>query len=161
MQKIKIIINGTTIKDDYSTDPSYLIKCELDEELEDVIPSVSIEVKKSIHDLLTLSQSQVVEIYTGSTPVRVFYGYILEIKNEGATTKIDAIMETASDIELSSSKGDGFESLMKAISGKGKDEGSVKDNKEMEFESFVKQFESSHSFKLKLFEIFSEYMHDE
>lgn len=94
MEKIKVVINDITVKDDYSTDPSYLIRCEIEEELDEIIPSLELELKNTIYDLMTLSQNQVVEVFSGDVETRVFYGQIIDIKNEGASVKIQALMET-------------------------------------------------------------------
>lgn len=95
MDKVKVIINGVTIKDDFAVspnvDPKYLISLEIEEELNDIIPSATIKCKRSINNILTLTQNQVVEIYNETE--RIFYGYIMNITKESITT-IEANMET-------------------------------------------------------------------
>jgi hypothetical protein len=105
MNNIKVIANEQIIKNDYdSNDPQDVFKVELDEELDNVIPSVELECKKTINEF-NLSQGQVIEIYTGDTGEdRVFYGYIMDIKQDGTTFKIQANMETINLIKRRANK---------------------------------------------------------
>lgn len=94
MRQIKITINGAIIKDSYSTDPKLIKSVDFEEELEDLVPSITIECFKKIYETISPSQSQVVEVYTGETPTRIFYGNIIDIKNKGGYVIIEALMET-------------------------------------------------------------------
>lgn len=95
MKKVKLIINDVTLKDDYSTDPKKLLCLEIDEELDDIIPNVEIELKRDVDSLITLTQGQVVQIYTGATGTkRIFYGKIMDIKKNNRRIKVQANMET-------------------------------------------------------------------
>jgi len=93
MKNTLVKINEITIKNDFGTDPKQVTKVEIDNELDDIIPSATIECKNTIYDLVNLTQNQVVEIFDTETN-RIFYGYITEVKNEGATVQIEASMET-------------------------------------------------------------------
>lgn len=92
--KAKVIINDVIIKDDYSTDPKLVFNFEIDEELDDIIPTVEIVCNRNLYDYVDLRQNQVVEIYMGETPVRVFYGNIVNIENNDSNVTINASMET-------------------------------------------------------------------
>jgi hypothetical protein len=97
MRNIKLLIKDVLFKDDYNplTDPKKVISLEFEEELDDIIPSIEIELKRDSEDLLTLSQGQIVEVFTGTTGTdRIFYGPIMDIKKDNRTIKIQANMET-------------------------------------------------------------------
>jgi hypothetical protein len=96
MKKIKVIIGSTTVKDDYnpSTDPKKLLSLEIDEELDDIIPSLEMELERDTDSLVELTQGMIVQVYKGEIIKRVFYGPIMDIKKDNRTIKVQANMET-------------------------------------------------------------------
>lgn len=91
MKKTKVIINSITIKDtDGAPDPKKLINWEYEKD-DDEISEAEILLPKSVNDIVDLKNGQTVEIWAGwttSTDRRYFYGYIDEIKPQGALIKI-------------------------------------------------------------------------
>ena len=91
MKLTKVIINSITIKDSNgSPDPSKLISWEYEKD-DEAISEAEIIVPRNINDLVDVNNGQTVEIWSGwttSTDKRYFYGYIDNIKPDGATIKI-------------------------------------------------------------------------
>jgi len=91
MRMTKVIVNTVTIKDtDGSPDPGKLINWESVKD-DDIISEARLYLPKSVNDLVDLANGQVVEIWGGwttSTDRRYFYGFIDEIKPQGATIEV-------------------------------------------------------------------------
>ena len=91
MKLCKVIISGITVKDsDGAPDPSKLISWEYEKD-DNAISEAEIILPRNINDLVDLNNGQTVEIWAGwttSTDKRYFYGYIDNIKPDGATIKI-------------------------------------------------------------------------
>ncbi len=91
MKMTKVIINSVTIKDtDGAPDPGQLIRWEHDKD-DEAISEAELILPKTVNDLVDLNNGQVVEIWSGwttSTDRRYFYGFIDNIKPEGAILKV-------------------------------------------------------------------------
>ena len=91
MKMTKVIINSVTVKDtDGAPDPNKMISWVYEKDDEEISEAVII-LPRSVDTLLNLTNGQVVEIHGGwttSTDKRYFYGYIEDIKPEGATYKV-------------------------------------------------------------------------
>lgn len=91
MKKTKVIINSVTIKDSNgSPDPNKLISWEYEKD-DESISEAELILPRSVNDLVDLKNGQLVEIWAGwttSTDRRYFYGYIDNIKPEGAMLKV-------------------------------------------------------------------------
>ncbi|MHA1302312.1 MAG: hypothetical protein ACTSPI_01235 [Candidatus Heimdallarchaeaceae archaeon] len=87
----KVIVNSVTIKDtDGSPDPNKLISWEYEKD-DESISEAELILPKTVNDLVNLNNGQLVEIWAGwttSTDRRYFYGYIDNIKPEGAILKV-------------------------------------------------------------------------
>lgn len=90
----KVIINSITIKDDDgSPDPKKLFRYEILDESENEIGEAIISCPKSVYDLVEPQVGQVVQIYRGSstsTDLRVFYGFVSQVKPRGGVIEIVA-----------------------------------------------------------------------
>lgn len=84
----KVIINGTTIKDDSSvSDPSKVLNWEYDKDDDDPISEAVISCKNDVTDLITLTNNVNVQIYASEDNItynRIFYGLVDNINSEGA-----------------------------------------------------------------------------
>ena len=91
MKLTKVIINEKIIKDSNgSPDPNKLISWEYEKD-DESISEAELILPRSVNDLVDLNNGQLVEIWAGwttSTDKRYFYGYIDNIKSEGALIKI-------------------------------------------------------------------------
>lgn len=91
MKLTKVIINSVVIKDSNgSPDPKKVISWQYEKD-DSEISEAEIIVPRNISDLVDLTNGQVVEIHGGwttSTDKRIFYGFIDNIKPNGATVKI-------------------------------------------------------------------------
>lgn len=91
MKLTKVIINSITIKDTSgSPDPNKLISWETEKD-DETISEAELVLPRNVNDLVDLKNGQLVEIWAGwttSTDRRYFYGYIDNIKPEGALLKI-------------------------------------------------------------------------
>ena len=87
----KVIVNSITIKDtDGSPDPNKLISWDYEKD-DEAISEAELILPRSVNDLVDLNNGQVVEIWAGwttSTDRRYFYGFIDNIKPDGAILKI-------------------------------------------------------------------------
>jgi len=91
MKMTKVIVNGIVIKDtDGSPDPSKLISWETEKD-DEAISEAELILPRSVEDLVDLKTGQVVEIHAGwttSTDKRYFYGYVDDIKPDGAIYRV-------------------------------------------------------------------------
>ena len=91
MKLTKVIINSVTIKDTSGApDPKKLISWEYEKDDEE-ISEAEIILPRDVTDLVDLNNGQTVEIWGGwstSTDQRFFYGFIDDIKPEGAVFKV-------------------------------------------------------------------------
>ncbi len=91
MKLTKVIVDSVTIKDTSGDpDPGKLISWEYEKDDEE-ISEAELTLPKSVNDLLDLSNGQVVEIWGGwttSTDRRYFYGFIDDIRPDGAIIKV-------------------------------------------------------------------------
>jgi len=91
MKKCKVIINSVTIKDTSgSPDPNKLISWEYEKD-DETISEAELILPKNVNALVDLKNGQLVEIWAGwttSTDKRYFYGYIDNIKPDGAIYKV-------------------------------------------------------------------------
>ena len=97
MKKVRLKINNLSYCDDFAVlpPPRKLLKLEIEEELDDIIPSAEIELKRDAESGVKFSQGQIVQIAVSSDDTkRLFYGPIMDIKRDNKTIKIQANMET-------------------------------------------------------------------
>jgi len=91
MKLTKVVIDSVTIKDtDGSPDPNQLISWEYKKDDEE-ISEAELILPRSVNDLLDISNGQVVEIWGGwttSTDRRYFYGYVDDVRPDGATIRV-------------------------------------------------------------------------
>ena len=91
MKLTKVIIDSVTVKDSNGApDPNQVINWEYEKD-DEAISEAEILMPKSVNDLVSLTNGQLVEIWGGwttSTDKRLFYGFIDNIKPDGAILRV-------------------------------------------------------------------------
>lgn len=90
--KTKVVINSVTVHDDDSTE-KYIIRYEITEDVENEIGEAIITTTQKIDDAVDLRTGLSLEIwrgYTTSTDVKIFSGYISQVKPKGGIIEVVA-----------------------------------------------------------------------
>lgn len=88
----KVIIDGTTVKDDSGSDPKKVVSWEYKKEESNPLGDCEIVCIRTIEDLITLTNNLSVEIYTSSDDVtytRIFNGTIDKVNSSGAKITLE------------------------------------------------------------------------